>query len=483
MIVSMKSAFSVAFLCILFATVLQAQGQPQAGCEIQVTLNNYPHDTIWLGHLVGKRAEPEIFALKQADGNFLLKSDAALPAGMYALIMRRQAMAPYQYVSCWLLDRQRRFNVTADFNQLFKTITFTGAAVENDLLYNYVRKYKEFTDRLDDANDNYKDMPGAATFEAKVIAEKALEQYQSDFSRQHHGTKTSELIQQTLFLVPPTAEEHYDNWQQEANARFQWQKQHFFDRMDLTSPELLRQPLWLERVDFYATKLPPPHPDSMKMTLENIFRKLEPNKEAYQYYFRYMMNSLTRMSRYRTDEVFVYLVRKYVDSGKVAWLPAEDLDKYRTEASRMEPLFVGKKAPDITVYDKENKEVSLYGIKSPYTLLVFWRHDCSHCRKELPLLKKVYEQYAAKGVKVLTVCGNSGDGALSGCWSFAESMPMPAEWLMLADPDKRSRFSSLFNVSGYPRMYLMDANKKILYKHSGEASEAALNFTFETYIK
>lgn len=474
----MKNILLSAFFFILLAAALQAQ----SGCEILVTLTGYPHDTIWFGHTLGKRAEPEFFALRQPDGNFLLKSDASLPQGMYALITRRNAAANYQHTPCWLADGQRRFSVNGDYNRLFNTLAFTGSE-ENKILYEYLRSYQEMTDRLDAATDNWKEALDQPSFEAKVGFEVALQQYQEGFFRSHPGTLTAKLVEQTLFLTPPAGQEQHDSWQQEAAARFQWQKHHFFDRMNLAAGDFLRQPLWLDRTDFYVTKLPPPHPDSMIMLLETVFKKLEPNREAYQYYFRYMMNSMSRMSKYRTDEVFVHFVRRYVDAGKANWLPAADLEKHQAEAGRMEPLFVGKKAPDVTLFDKDNNEVSLYGIESPYTLVAFWRYDCSHCNKEMPVVKKVYEKFKSKGLKVLSVCGNSGDAILPKCWEFTERHALPAEWMQVADPLRRSRFPSLFNVSGFPRLFLLDKDKKILYKQGGEASEATMSRVFERLMK
>ncbi|NUO01997.1 MAG: hypothetical protein HUU01_15440, partial [Saprospiraceae bacterium] len=158
-------------------------------------------DTLWFGHTVGKRAEPDFFALRQADGSFLLKSNAQLPQGMYALITKRSSGANLQHTPCWLADGQRKFAVKADYTQLFNTIAFTGSA-ENETLYAYLRGYQELTDRLDVVTDNWKEALDQPTFEAKKAVEQALQQFQSDFMRSHHGTLTSKLVEQTFFLLP-----------------------------------------------------------------------------------------------------------------------------------------------------------------------------------------------------------------------------------------------------------------------------------------
>lgn len=458
---------------ILFSLLFISSLQAQQGFEIQIKLTGYSYDTIWFGQTVGKRAEQTFFALKQAEGEFLLKSDAPLAQGMYALGMKRSAGAPLQYLPCWLADGQRKFSIRASFNQLLETATSTDSE-ENQNYFTYLRDYESLTNNLDRLCYDWKDMEDEATFEAVLASEAVLQQYQLEFTRKHPGSLTAKLVEQTRFAQVPDPEHGYNTWREKADAWFAWQREHFFDRMNLASDDFLRQPLWLDRTDFYVLKLSQPNPESMIALLETVFKQLQPNAEAYQYYFRYMMNSLSRMSRYRTDEVFVHFVRTYVDKGKVDWLAAADIEKYQSEAKRMEPLFEGKKVPNVTFYDKDNQALILYKVESPYTLLVFWRYDCSHCRKELPILKNVYQQYESKGLKVVAVCGNSGEAAMPSCWEFAKSLPMPAEWSVVADPLRRSRFSALFNVSGYPRFFLLDADKNIIFKQAGEASEKAL---------
>lgn len=78
-------------------------------------------------------------------------------------------------------------------------------------------------------------------------------------------------------------------------------RRHYFDRMNLGSGHFMKYPLWIDRTDYYFSKLPPPVPDSLAAMVEEVFQRLQPDTEAYQYYVGYVMNSLAKMSRYRTD--------------------------------------------------------------------------------------------------------------------------------------------------------------------------------------
>lgn len=474
----MKKAATL-FIFLFFCFTL---AKTQNGYDIRVKMDGYQNDTLWFGDTYGKRAQPKDFAVKQPDGYFNLKNEKPHASGMYAIIFKRTASASFQYMSCWLADGQRRFTLETDLNNLSKATVVTGSR-ENELLYRYFSQYYEINDRLDDLADAWKDAQDEASFRAFVEGEENLKRFQEDFIQKNPGTLTADLIGQTLHLMPPGNHEKYADWQTEASAHHEWQRQHFFDKMDIGNGNFLKYPLWVDRTDFYFSKLPPPVPDSMIVMIEDVLQRLSPDQDAYQYYFRYIMNSLGRMSRYRTDEAFVYFVRQYLDTGKANFLEEDDRRKYGYDAERMEPLFVGKKSPDVTFYDGAGKEVSIYSIDAPYTLLVFWLYDCSHCKRELPVVKRLFEKYQSKGMKVMSVCGKTGEDQVAPCLEFAKQMQMPAEWYILTDPQRRSRFTSLLNVRSYPRLILLDKDKTILYKQNGEVPETTLDREFGRAMK
>jgi len=467
---------NVLVLFLLFA-FFSPTANAQEGFDIRVKIDGYTYDTLWFGTTYGKRAVPQYKAVRQKDGFFNLKNESPLPSGMYAIIFKRGANASFQYLSCWLADGERNFTVETGLNTRSAKTTVTGSR-ENELLYQYFSRYYDLNDRLEELSKDWKDAQDEPSFRAFVGAEEDLARFQEDFILQNPGTLTAGLARQTQHLTPPGDHEKFADWQQEAAARHLWHRQHFFDNMDLGSGNFLKYPLWVDRTDFYFSKLPPPVPDSMTVMVEDLLHRLATDQDAYQYYLRYLLNSLSRMSRYQTDEVFVHLVRKYVDTGLSDWLGEDNIQKYRSDADRMDPLFVGKKSPDVTFYDKNSQPVSIYKTDAAYTLLVFWLYDCSHCKRELPVIKKLYKKYQSKGLKVMSICGKSGEAETAKCWEFAEQLEMPADWLLLSDPQRRSRFTTLLNVRSYPRMILLDEDKNILYKQNGEVPEAVLDREF-----
>lgn len=484
----MKKSWHRILIVLLFATQNLVAQTASTGCEITVFFKNYTLDTIWFGTYSGKRAEPDFAALKNTDGNFQLKSDKPLPAGMYAILYKRgKSSTDYEHFPVWLTDGQRKFSIETSFEtNVGRTLekAHVEGSIENTRLFNYLARYEILTDTLNDHRNRWKSLRSETAFRQLVQTEEAFRQFQetSIAACTTDAPLTADLLRQTLFLTPPKWAGKEKDWQAEAAERHRWMRTHFFDRMDLGSGQFLKFPLWVDRTDYFFSKMPPPEPDSMISMIEEILHRLEPDVAAKQYYFRYMMNSMIKMSRYRTDEVFVFFVRNYVQKGRADFLTQERREKYLDEAERMEPIFAGKTVPDATFFDKKGIPHTLYETEAPYTLMVFWLYDCGHCKKEAPIIRTIFDRWKAKGLQVFSVCGSGGEDKTAACFEFAERMEMPAEWVVVNDPLRRSRFWRLYNVSSYPRIILLDAEKRVLFKHIGGATAEMLDAEFSRVI-
>lgn len=469
----MRVLFSTIQLFLFCAAPLFAQG----GYQIRAKLNGLNYDTAWFGRSFGKRAVAEFPAVRQPDGWYEFKNDSLKPEGLYAIVYKRAAKAKYQYVPCWLPAGNRQFSFETDINDPFAAPKIAGSP-ENELFYQYLREAERPIDRRDSLAFEWRDRWDAESMQFWVAAEDSVRAVQDRFIQKNPKSLTAAFLKMTRQPAVPLAGKTPS---EQAANRWAWFRKNYFATADPAAPALFSSPLGIEFMDYFVFKLPPPEPDSMKSAIRQVLALLEKNPDHFKYYFNYVVNSYGSMSKYRGDEVFYWLIKDWIEAGKAPWTKPEDLAKMSDEAKRMERVFTGLPAPQVTLFDRQLQPVALYETQAKHTLLVFWNPDCSHCKKELPLLQKICADYYARGLKVIAVCGKTRDQAPM-CWEFLDKTPFPDAWLALHDPQAKSRVGSLYNLRTFPRMFLLDADKKIVWKRAGEVPERELVRVFDRFV-
>ena len=82
-----------------------------------------------------------------------------------------------------------------------------------------------------------------------------------------------------------------------------------------------------------------------------------------------------------------------INSGEARYLDDKKYSK----------IPLGSIAPDFTVKDTSGRLINLSDFKNQYLLIDFWASWCGPCRRNDPSLKKLYNQYKANGLHVLSV--------------------------------------------------------------------------------
>lgn len=140
--------------------------------------------------------------------------------------------------------------------------------------------------------------------------------------------------------------------------------------------------------------------------------------------------------------------------------------KYARDAELCAKNTVGTRAVDFKFADNRGKIHTLYGIKSPFTLLFFSNPGCEACMNIINVLKgdPAILQMIKSGR--LTVLNIYIDEDLEAWRSY---MPVyPEEWYNGFDPDFVIRNEILYNVRAIPSLYLLDRDKTVIMKDAPE---------------
>ena len=102
----------------------------------------------------------------------------------------------------------------------------------------------------------------------------------------------------------------------------------------------------------------------------------------------------------------------------------------------------------------------MHSVEAPFTILFFYDPDCGHCKKETPLVKETLEKYMDRGVQVYAVCTEFDDAM----WKEFIVEFGVEDWINVNDIENISNFRGKYNVMGTPRLFVLDAKKKIIAK-------------------
>lgn len=150
------------------------------------------------------------------------------------------------------------------------------------------------------------------------------------------------------------------------------------------------------------------------------------------------------------------------------------VDNYRQQKAEQQALRdrvkEGMPAPDFTFQNEKGKTIHLDKLKGKITLIDFWASWCGPCRKEIPHVKKYYEEYKNKGIQFVSVSIDAKKDA----WTKAlkeEQMP----WLQGWTPDSGKTVLKTYQFNGIPFLILLDKKGNIYRKHlRGEKIKQAI---------
>lgn len=178
------------------------------------------------------------------------------------------------------------------------------------------------------------------------------------------------------------------------------------------------------------------------------------------------------------DGVFVHLGKNYFMKGFAKeWFTDKQLEKLSERVIALDPLLIGKKAPNIVVKDTAQKKfLELYAVEADFTVVYIWSPTCGHCKTSTPKLKTLYDKVKDKGVEVFAV----GSEYENEEW---KEFIIKHELNFLNGSDgetMQSNFRNSYDVFSTPQTYLLDKDKNILSKKmSIESLEQILEYYIE----
>jgi peroxiredoxin len=453
----MRMLLILSFLWIHLGTLLAD------GFKISVEIKDYDGESVLLAYYYGDKMYIKDTIYLNNQGRYVYESGTSIDPGIYLIVL-----PPDNNFFQVLVPNGNEDITVSTVNGYFnETLKITGCS-DNLLFLEYLGFLNSKSGLAQPLSERMKETLDEAekqTIMNQLLAlDKEVKDFQKNLVDQNPGTFTAEIVGANIaFEVPEFEEEDGD---EDVNLKkIKFAREHYFDRIDLTNRRLLRTPFLFEKVNYFINNLYYKHPDSIAIGVSYVLDRMIPAQETFQFYLIHYLNEYAKSNIVGMDGVYVQLVDRYYATGKASWTDEEQLEKIIENANGLKPTLIGKTAPDITLEKKDGSTFKLHSVKSPYTILYFWRYDCGHCKESTPVIKSFYEKFKDKGVKIVAVC-TKFTKETEECWKYAEENGV-TEWMHGVDTYHRSKYMDTYFIKSTPQIFILDKDKKILIKKIG----------------
>lgn len=464
--------FSFLLPSSLWAQAKKVSKSPEkaTGHDIRFRIKGLKDTTAIIAHYYGDNQYiPKDTARFDSRGNIQFKGKKDLPEGVYLLVLPRN-----RYVE-FLVGEQVQ-ELEFDTTDAISTMK-VKVGVENEVFYNYQRvmsaRSKEAQPiRAQMAKTKNHDSIAAFKKQLETI-DKEVKEFRAKLFADHANTLAVKLFKAATEPEVPEAP-FLSNGRRDSVFQFRYYKSHFLDNIDLTDDRMVRTPIFHGKIEQYITKLTLQIPDSINKEADYLLGKAK-SKEIFKYLVWWITNNYEKSQIMGMDAVFVHMAKNYYLNGKAFWVDSSVISKIRERATILEPILLGKKAPNMFLTDSAGKLITLDGFKAKSTILYFWDPNCGHCQKETPKLYDFWEKNKNRGIGVYAV---SIDRKPDDWKKYIREKKL--NWTNVWDSYVATDFKNIYDIYSTPVIYILDENKKILAKRIG--TEQLEDF-YDNYFK
>ena len=434
--------------------------QLKNGYEIDITIHGLQDSTVFLAYHLGDKQYIKDTIKLDKEGHGIVMGKVDLPQGIYMIVL------PGKKYFEILISKNQYFSVDCSFVDYFNTLKFIGSE-ENSAFVEYQKKWMRMqqeaasiSKRIQNNKQNNDSLKILASTQ-KVLEDK-MKLYLISVVNANNGNLLATLVKSLVPIdVPefsiPAGVQKPDSVRWIMN--YNYNKDHFFDNIDLTDERLLRTPILYARLNAFFTNVVIQSPDSINKEIDKLILKCKANHKVFQFVAVYLFNHFRESEIMGHDAVMVKLADDIYLSGKADWVSKEFKDDLRRQIDLIRPNLIGKKAQNLVMDSYKGIFVSLYDVEKEFTILYFWEPNCGHCKEATPKLKAYYEKAKDEDIEVFAVC-TTADKAR---WTkYIEDNKLT--WINGWDPERSSHFDFYYNVQSTPLVYILDKNKKIIAK-------------------
>lgn len=464
---------SVYTLLLSLSLLITTNGQAQSnGYKIDVTIKGFSDTNVVLAHHFAKSMYPDDTVRLDKNGRGIFKSNKPLIQGLYVVYMPNQTFFEI------IMGEDQEFSLVTDSTDYTKNLSFKGTH-ENEVFLQFQYYMFELREK---AKTLQKQMKDAETDEERETIQKELQDI--DNQRKAHirkivdeneGLFISTFLKATLDVEVP--EELQDNQMQ----AYEYYKAHYFDNFDISDVRLLHTPLYEDKLMSYLDRIVVQVPDSLIKEIDMIIENTNHDSILYRYVLVKLFNKYAKSNLMGMDAVQVHIAENYYIRDAY-WSDEKFINDLKERVETLKPLLIDKIAPDpelrlvpaehfkkakndtaLKRYPHAGSFFKISQIDADYIVLLFWEATCSHCKKVVPDVYKIYqESLKDMNVQVIAVSTLFGEDGKEKWVDFVNEKQV-YDWINAWNPYDY-KYKELYDIRSTPQIYVLNKDKQIIGK-------------------
>lgn len=443
---------------------------------LNVKVNDMPYTKIYLASMYGHLQRIVDSATINQEGAFQFQFNEKHPAGMYRIILGQTPKAAFQNEapqSILIVFKNENTKLSTSFNYPTDSMQVMAGA-ENKMYYEYLKKEKQYNQKLDLLEQMLRFYPSTDNFYSEVrkeynVVQNELTKYAVGLIQKYPNAYFTKIVgaEQYPFLDASLTDE----------MRFKELKNNFFKPSDFQDTMLLYSNVLSDKILTYINLYRSSQYTEQQQTDEFIQAAnnlLTIAKTGHPKVFKYTLNYVIEgFNEIKQDAVLAYITDNFMLPNSCG-IEDEKLKQIFQKTADYKRTAIGTAAPEIifnttilprTNEPMTNKPSKLSEIHSDYTLVVFLATWCPHCTVEVPKIKKVIEEYQKKHQdKSLAAVFISIDKEEKPWKDFIEKNELNGFINLCEFKGWNGEIGKSYNLKTTPTMFLLDKHKMIIDK-------------------
>ncbi len=433
----------------------------ESAYRIELNIKGHNNEFVYLGYHYGPEFMVVDTAITDSNGHAVFEGKESLPQGVWFVVLPPKTRFDF------LLLSEQQIVIYGDIDSIIATLTLTGSTTK-DLFFDLQRDIASLNlagSQIEIKKQYYKSagqqVPIDIQLEEDSLKNRRIAVYQYYRNLDNKGF----LANMLTLMLPHEFPSYVQQWQtDDPSAYYHYYRLHYFDVVDFSDPRILRTPefvfhrMMLEYARFFlSTRV-----DSIGNVLLDVdllVEKASVNSEFQRYVVSFLLSHYEAPSVIGMDAVFVHLVEEYFLKGRMEWADASMIELLRQKNNDMKNNLLGMKSQNLRLKNLLGDFVHIHDFNSRYLILWFWEAGCNVCDEQTPVLHEQYDDLKKYGAEVLAIYTGTDKKYLE---SYISDNRI--HWINLYDPKQESGFYDSYGVSRTPRLFVLDADKRIVAK-------------------